>query len=198
MDIVSPRPTAATKRSHHQAFESDDPRDDVVEPTATNPLGIPGAPPYQIIFVKNQQLHDVVDPEDLDYVRKLTQVAWRFYKGKRTAKMYISYDEADCAYEITWGFPGADTEVTHDIHNILYKINPMFVKKRSWTLPYADEHNELGQTLSIRVASHRCKTFRIKETHLMLWETEETITVLSEDRPDSRSSKRAKFEKKKD
>lgn len=173
-------PAATQKRRHEQAFDDIPLIDELAPVTATNQLGIPNAPPYSIRLVPNATFDDVVSAPDLDYVRKVVQVALKHYTSPKTANVYITFDGNDNAYEITISFPGS-MPIDHDMFNCMYRINPMLVTKKPWTLPSLDGNMEIFSNVSIRVASHRRKTLKIVNTHLMMWETEETILVTNEE-----------------
>jgi|HubBroStandDraft_2_1064218.scaffolds.fasta_scaffold145210_2 hypothetical protein len=164
--------TRGTKRNHEMMIDKDDMHLDLVKPTETNVLGLPDAPPYHIVLVKNQTLDDTVLTDDLDYVRKLSHFAWLYYNGGRTASMWITRDKTDEVYEISWCFPDG-TEVPHDLHNALYRIYPRRVTKRSFTTPWLDSAGELWTLLTIRVATHLRTRLPVRRTIMFLCEEEE-------------------------
>jgi len=182
----------ANKRKHAE-IDRETYEFEPVAATPTNLLGIPNAPPYRIVLVPEKTLGDVVSNEDLPYVRKLSQIVWCHYNDKRTPNMWIVEDVTDEAYEISWQLP-EETEVSHALHNTLYKVDMLRVTKKSWTTPYQDEKGELWTILSIRVAMRRRRTAVITKTLLFLIETEDAVVITRDEAADDRGSKRPRLD----
>jgi hypothetical protein len=159
--------------------------DDAVPATVENPLGLaaaagPRGQKYRLVTAHGISLEDVVAAPDLPLLRKFVRTSFEFYPMKRTALIYVTHDAVDCAYELTFAYPpppDKQTEIAYDFLDALCRVAPLFVVKR----PAFDASNtvldggvaaELVRTVSLRFASHRRQTNRVRDTVVLLYETE--------------------------
>lgn len=149
--------------------------DELPAATVDNPLQVPDAPPYRIIVAPAMTFDDVVATLDQDNIRKIAQIVLYEYRSPKTTKMYITYDNLDKAYEVSFALPH-DAEVTLDALSKMYIVVKPFVTKNPW-LQGAVSVNESGdieymQHLSMRVASYRRSHVRVTRTSLLIQECE--------------------------
>lgn len=171
--------------SRKRGFEE---ADGLVEPTETNPLGLaesvlPHGQKYRVITMEPHTFGDVVAEPDLDMLRKMAQIWLAFNSSKKTLKMYVVYDERDQSYEVIFECP-PDQALSFEFLSCLYRVNPMLIVAG----PYFDAERNLLEdgtidvvkTVAIRYASYRRRFLTIKNTMLMMYETEATVVRTSD------------------
>lgn len=147
-------------------------KQELVEPREDNPMGIPDAPPHNIIVIKGKTLADVVDEKDMDNMRKYVQVFLSYHTSKKTVKFYCTYDEVDKAYELQTEYP-ADVDISTQMYNDIVRTHSMILKAKPWSNPAVDSEGNPFSIVRVRIASHKCKFLPIKKTTLMIVEQEE-------------------------
>jgi hypothetical protein len=180
-----------------------------VPTTDENPLGIALASGargqrYRLHLQTGVALADVVAAEDRDLLRKLVEQSFTFYPTKRTAEIYLTHDAADAAYELSFAYPqDADKNVgiSYEFLDALLRVCPMLFLRRpefdaSNSTPLGRTEPELVRTVSLRLASHKRQKMRIRDTVVLLYETETGEVDMTPFKTDleERAAKRARHD----